>query len=101
MRGRAPLHRLPDAASCIGKPVLELLLVNPRLLYQQGLVLRGGIGVGDVLGRQQPGPERGDGTLGELPLRFRAVLFRVGGDRSGGGGGRGGSEGGVVHGGCL
>ena len=55
--------------------------------------------MGDVLGRQQPGPERGDGTLGELPLRFRSVLFHVGGDRSGGGGGRGGDVGhfGVVH----
>lgn len=42
-------HRLPNPPSGVREPVLELLLVDPGLLHEHGLILGGGVRVGEVL----------------------------------------------------
>lgn len=45
---------LPDAATSVREPVLELLLADTRHLHQLGLVLRRRVRVREVLVAQQP-----------------------------------------------
>ena len=42
-------HGLPDSPPGVGEPVLELLLVDAGFLHKHDLVLRRGVGVGEVL----------------------------------------------------
>ena len=44
-------HWFPDPPPRVGKPVLELLLINASLLHEHDLVLRGGIRMRKVLWR--------------------------------------------------
>ena len=70
-------HGLPYSTPGIREPILELLLVNARLLHQHGLILRRRVGMRKVLRREEPGFQGLDGSGGQLATGLALAAFRV------------------------
>mmetsp|Transcript_19114 Transcript_19114/g.39403 ORF Transcript_19114/g.39403 Transcript_19114/m.39403 type:complete len:265 (-) Transcript_19114:329-1123(-) len=72
-------HWLPNPPPGVGEPVLELFLVDARFLHEEDLILGGGVGMGEVLGREEPGFEDGHGAGGEFAAGFPGGAFAAAG----------------------